>query len=92
MELVSWRRTWRVVVEFLVEDVPPWDRGSREAHTLSSAPTERIQECLDQAKARREELLTRLLPGRRRYLGGLIWGLEQELRRREKVESSGRPA
>jgi len=64
----------------------PWDRGVLEAHWMGSVRTHRVREHQARALKQRRGLLARLWPPRRRYLDGLLWGIEGELRRRGKDE------
>lgn len=67
---------------FMSHDLPPWDRGALHAHKLGAGPTRLIRRCLRKAKSKRQGILARLSKSRRRYLDGLIRGLENELSRR----------
>ena len=60
----------------------PWDRGVLEAHWMGSVRTQRVRERQAKAIRQRRGFLAWLLPGRRHYLDGLIWGIEGELKRR----------
>jgi hypothetical protein len=71
-------------------DLPPLDRGRLHAHRISAGPTEIIERCLNKARRQRHGFFSWfLLPGRRRYLDGLIDGLEQGLEHRYR--DHGRP-
>jgi hypothetical protein len=77
----------RVVYEVLGGDLPAWDQGRLDAHQISAGPTEVIERCLFQAKQRRRRPLAWFWPGRRRYLDGLIRGLEDALAMRRRSRS-----
>jgi len=77
---------WRYIVEYFTDDHSPWDRGVQDAHWISCGTTQQIDGHLSRAKRGRLGLLARVLPWRRRYLGGLIWALQVELDRRARVD------
>jgi hypothetical protein len=63
-------------------ELSPWDKGVLDGHLMAPLRTHEVQERLNRAARQRNSLLSRLLPGRRRYLDGLIWSLESEIKRR----------
>lgn len=63
-------------------DLSPWDKGVLDGHRMAPLRTHEVRERLHRAARQRNSLLSRLLPGRRRYLEGLIWSLESEIKRR----------
>src|SRR6185312_12633883 len=77
------------VNENLIEDLPPWDRGRLLAHQISAGPTDNMERSLEQAKRQRRSILLWILPGRRRYLDGLISGLETNLEQRLRDRGRG---
>jgi hypothetical protein len=78
-------RCWFYVVEYLTSDLSPWDRGVLEAHWVAGAPDRKIEDYLRRAKSRRRGPLAWISPWRRRYLDGMVWGLDRELRRRSAL-------
>ena len=60
----------------------PWDRGSLEAHWMHNVRTREVEARLARARQQRAGVVGRSIPWRRRYLDGLIWGIENELKRR----------
>jgi hypothetical protein len=80
--------TWSYLVEFLTQERNPWDRGVLDAHWYTGAPTAQLQAALTLAKTRRRRFLALISAWRRKYLDGLIWGLEKELERRIRVNEA----
>lgn len=76
------RGWWRWFVESSTSAMSPWDRGVLEAHWMGSVRTPQVLEIQSRAIRRRRGWLAWLLPGRRHYLDGLIWGIQKELKRR----------
>ena len=72
----------RPLVGSLMGDSSPWDRGALEAHWMHNVRSREIQDRLARARHQRCGLLGRSIPWQRRYLDGLIWGMENELKRR----------
>lgn len=72
-------------------DLPPWDRGRLMAHRISAGPTKNVQRNLAKALRDRQSLLGRLLPGRKRFLDGLISGLEETLKLRGSSRRKSQP-
>lgn len=68
-------------------ELPPWDRGRLIAHRISAGPTKNVRRNLNKAQRDRQFFLTWFLPGRRRFLDGLISGLEETLKQREESSS-----
>lgn len=79
-------KTFTYLLDFLGNQVPPWDRGILDAHLINAGTTPVVQEHLEAAERGRASLLARLSPWRRRYLDGLIWSLRTELERRSRCE------
>jgi|GEM_PF-2755537 len=79
--------TWSYVSEFLTHDRNPWDRGILDAHWYTGAPDSFLQRSMATARVKRRRPLALLLPWRRRYLDGLIWGMQKELDRRARLNS-----
>lgn len=77
----------RHLVELLVGETSPWDRGALEAHWMHNVRTHEIEARLWRSRQDRDGLVARSIPWRRRYLDGLIWGMENELKRRGVAES-----
>jgi len=77
--------TWRYLVEYLTDDLGPWDRGVLDAHGICCGSTQFVQQHLVTARSRRRGILARISSWRRRYLDGLIWVLGVELERRARV-------
>lgn len=69
---------------FLQNELSAWDNGALDAHRIGGGPTRLIVRSLEQAKRKRRGILARLLRGRRRYLDGLIEGLEKEMEKRRR--------
>ncbi len=70
--------------EDLHSELPPWDRGRLLAHQISSGSTETIERSLRRAQKSRKGLLVWVIPGKKRYLDGLISGLEESLELRSR--------
>lgn len=68
-------------------ELPPWDRGRLMAHRISAGSTKNVQRNLKKATRDRQSLLGRLLPWRKRFLDGLISGLEETLEHRGESRS-----
>ncbi len=71
-------------MDFLGSGLRPWDLGALKAHQLSAVtPTPLLEHYLDRMRRRRRGLWAQILPGRKRYLDGMINGLEKSLERRQ---------
>lgn len=84
----EWGRTWGYLLQYLTNEIDPWDRGVLDAHIICWGDARLIQGHLDAARARRRGMLARLSAWRRRYLEGLIWVLGGELERRARVNQA----
>lgn len=73
-----------MIGDYLSNGLTPRDQGALDAHRIGAGPTKEIERCLKQATWERRWGLGLIFPWRRRYLGGLIHGLEQELERRAR--------
>ena len=77
------RRGWYFPMLSLSNDMTPFDRGVLEGHRAGAyASTSALQKHRDRAVSSRRGILAILLPGRRRYLDGLIHSLDREISRR----------
>lgn len=70
--------------DFRDNKLSPWDHGALHAHRICAGPTRVIHRCLRSAKRRRRGVLALIFKNRRRYLDGLIEGLEKEIKIRER--------
>ena len=68
-------------------ELPPWDRGRLLAHRISAGSTKNVHRTLAKALRDRAGFLCWFLPGRRRFLDGLISGLEETVEQRSKSKS-----
>lgn len=78
------KRWWRSLFGPSLSQLSSWDRGVLEAHWMGSVRTQKIRECQSRALRQRRGLFALLWPPRRRYLEGLLRGIDAELRRRGK--------
>jgi hypothetical protein len=62
----------------------PWDRGTLQAHRISDGSIRGVYRRLDRARRKRRGLVAALLPWRRKFLDGLIFGLERTVSRYER--------
>jgi hypothetical protein len=69
---------------FLQNELSAWDSGALDAHRIGGGPTRLIVRSLEEAKRKRGGILAKLIPTRRRYLDGLIEGLEKEMEKRRR--------
>ncbi len=72
------------ILDFLVDDLPAWDRGLLDAHRISAGPVHNVRRSLELAKRSRRSPLNWVLWNRRRYYEGLIEGFERALEWHER--------
>lgn|GEM_PF-3048227 len=77
------------ILDFLVDDLPPRERGLLDAHRISAGPIHVVRRCLQDAKRSRHSPLNWILWNRGTYFAGLVQGLERAIDLYEQKHQNG---